>query len=42
MTTIHQNSFCAKHFGHLRQYACSALGNQEIGEHTKQRISRDT
>ena len=40
--TVHQDSLCTEHFRHFGQYACAALCNQEIGEHTQQRICRNT
>ena len=40
--TVHQDGFRTEHFGNLRQYGSTALCNQEVGEHTQQRIGGDT
>ena len=36
LATVHQNGFCAKHFRHLCQDACTALCNEPVAEFTYQ------
>ena len=38
---VHQDCFRTEHFGYFRQYARTALRNEEVGEHTQQRVGRD-
>ena len=40
-TTVHQDGFGTEHLGHFSEYGCAALCNQEVAEHTQQRVGCD-
>ena len=42
LATVHQNGFCAKHFRHLCQDACTTLCNEPVAEFTYQWVGCDS